>query len=210
VWVAASQAFATEGKLVPELFTAEARERLEFLLARPKDPAQGCTVITWIEQEYVNPPDRSTLARAVASSEMVVWGKVVATTVGFERGDIGQLLMVQPIEVLKPIAAPPARIYFAFVPAGRFELAGRPICKEDPRIIVPEVGEEILLLPHHSPAGEAYLNLEYEGSLIAFGNGGEIRLPRILAAEKANSSSGASTKVDIVERIRSLATEVGL
>lgn len=135
----------------------------------------------WIDVSYVDPPDRSSLAAAVRSSDLVVWGKVVATETGFARGEVGQMLMVQPLEILKTASSAPERFYYVFVPAGRFRFAGYEICKEDPRVVVPTVGEEVVLFPRRAPAGEAFLNLEYEGSLLAFDSEGKVRLPPVMA-----------------------------
>lgn len=121
---------------------------------------------------------------------------------GFERGDPGQLLVVQPIEILKPAGAAPLRVYFAFVPAGRFALGGLEICKRDPRAVVPEVGYDVVLLPFRAAAGEAYLNLEYEGSLIVLPASSTPRLPRILSSEAA--TPGVGSKAGMIRRIRAL------
>jgi hypothetical protein len=204
VWVSADAAFGEDGKLDSELFLPGAGRRLEELLHRPKNPATGCLEMTWIEQEYVNPPDRSSLPAALRSSELVVWGEVVAASVGFERGDLGQLLQIRPIEVLRSrIGDEKLPFYYVFVPAGRLRFAGFEVCKIDPRVVVPEMGEEVVIFAHHATAGESYLNLEYEGSLAAFALDGKSRLPRILVG--AGAQREAPGKSELIAEIRSLA-----
>lgn len=204
-WVSAEQAFGEDGRLVADLFRPEALQRLNDLLYRPKDPATGCTRMLWIEQEYVNPPDRSSLKAAIRSSQLIVLGKVVAREIGFERGELGQLLMIQPIERLKPNGGDLGRNYFVFVPAGRFQLGKLDICKEDPRVVLPEIGDEVLLFPRDAPAGEAFLNLEYEGSLVVFTADDQVRWPRSFTAESPEGGSQPG-RLAILDEIRA---EVG-
>jgi hypothetical protein len=189
VWVAAKIAFDEDGRLVPSLFLDDARRRLERVFRNPKDPATGCTKMPWIYQDHINPPDRTSLASAVATSALVVWGKVVAAEAGFERGELGQLLMVQPLEVLKGQSSSPPAFFYVFVPKGRFRFAGHEICKEDPRVVEPEVGQELVLFPYHAPAGESFLNLEYDGSLIAFDAEGHTLWPQVMAPTEKNSQT---------------------
>lgn len=203
VWVAASRAFDENGHLIPALFRDESRLRLEKVLRNPKDPATGCTKMLWIDVSYVDPPDRSSIALAVRSSETVIWGKIVATETGFVRGEVGQMLMVQPLEILKATAAAPERFYYVFVPAGRFRFAGYEVCKEDPRIVVPVVGEEVVLFPRWAPAGEPFLNLEYEGSLLAFDAEGKVRLPPVMA-RTLRDRENLITPADVLGEIRSV------
>jgi len=203
VWVAASKAFDDQGRLIPAYFREISRLRLERLLRHPKDPATGCTKMLWIDPAYVDPPNRSSLASAVRSSEMVVWGKVMATEIGFERGQLGQMLAVQPLEILKGKGVAADRFY-VFVPAGRFRFGGYDVCKEDPRFVIPKVGDEMVLLPYLAPAGENYLNLEYEGSLIVFGDEGRVEWPRVMAKSNAHN---AETPVEVLGEIRRIAAE---
>lgn len=204
VWVAAKAAFDEEGDLIPSLFLDESRWRLQRLFRIPKDPATGCAMVRWIDPSYVNPPNRSSLAEAVASSEMVIWGKVVASEPGFERGQVGQLLMVQPLEILKGETTNPPAFYYAFVPKGRFRFAGYDICKEDPRMVAPEVGGEVVLFPYKAPAGESYLNLEYEGSLITFDAEGRVEWPQSMAVSDTHARI-FPTPASVLEETRAAA-----
>ena len=207
VWVSASQAFDKEGKLIPSLFRQEKRERLERLLQLPRDPATGCSKVLWIEQEYVNPPNRSSLAAAAESAELVLLGRVVAREIGFERGQMGQMLMVQPVELIKPAAGrTAARAYFVFVPAGRLKFKDYEICKEDPRVVVPEIGDEVILFPRYAPQGEPFLNLEYDGSMLAFETDGSVKWPDVMSPSPTATPSALQTKADVLEQLRA---EVG-
>ncbi len=205
-WVSAKQAFDEDGRLIPNLFRPEALERLKDVLYRPKDPATGCTRMLWIEQEYVNPPDRSSLGAAIRSSQLIVLGKVVAREIGFERGELGQMLMIQPIEGLKPPGGDLGRNYFVFVPAGRFQFAGLDICKEDPRFAVPEIGDDVLLFPRDAPPGETFLNIEYEGSLVVLSADDHVNWPRSFMAAAGTKGESKPGRLAILNEIRA---EVG-
>ena len=205
-WVSAKQAFDEDGRLIPDFFRPEALERLNDLLYRPKDPATGCTKMLWIEQNYVNPPDRSSLIAAVRSSQLILLGKVVAREIGFERGELGQMLMIQPSEQLKPAGGDLGRNYFVFVPAGRFQIAGLDICKEDPRFVAPEIGDDVLLFPRDAPAGEIFLNLEYEGSLVVLNADEQVKWPRSFTAADGTRGEPKASRLAILNEIRA---EVG-
>ena len=202
VWVSASQAFDKEGKLISSLFRQEKREKLERLLQLPRDPATGCSKVLWIEQEYVDPPNRSSLAAAAESAELVLLGKVVARDFGFERGQMGQMLMVQPVEVIKPAGRTAARAYFVFVPAGRLKFKEHEVCKEDPRVVIPEIGDEVIVFPRYAPQGEPFLNLEYDGSMLAFEADGSVKWPDVMSPSRAATPLALHSRADVLEQLR--------
>lgn len=76
----------------------------------------GCYRLSenWICE--TNPPDRSTLERALTNSPALLVGRVVAKGYGFQGSSAGQLLEVTVEEVVK--GSMPLDTYFVFVPVG--------------------------------------------------------------------------------------------
>lgn len=187
-FVSASAAFAADGMVNTALFAPSAGAMLGRQLDRV-DPLRDCIVLDEFYVDRVNPPDRSTLAKAVQTSELILQTEVVSRDYGFESSVPGQLLRVRPVEVFKGEA--PLPHYFVFLPVGTFEAGPHRFCKTDYRYPEPpEIGEQVLLLvPEVASREEPYLALDSEASIIAADEDGTVRLPLPFRDEVADGAT---------------------
>lgn len=198
-FVSASAAFSADGEVNAALFAPSTGAMLGRQLDRV-DPLRDCIVLEEVYVDRVNPPDRSTLPKAVHTAELVLRAEVVSRDYGFETSVPGQLLRVRPVEVYKGEA--PLAHYFVFLPVGTFEAGPHRFCKSDYRYPEPpEIGDHVLLLvPELSSKEEPYLALDSEASIIAVDQDGSVRLPLLFRDEMADDGTpGVASVVRQIE-----------
>jgi hypothetical protein len=176
-WVRADAAFTSSGELIEKVFHPLNAQGLRQLLALPPDPEHGCIAITERFESWVNPPDRGSLRQAVLHSELIFRGEVVDRAYGFDRGWPGQLLRVEPREVLLGKAVLDG--YYFFVPVGTFQAGSYELCKTDYRYPEPpgRGDEVVLMLPYAAGPDEAFLDLVWETSILVLHRDGAVGVP---------------------------------
>lgn len=195
-WVSAEAAVDADGNLTEELFHPHAVRALEDLLTTsPRE--DGCLQLGNVYESIVNPPDRSSLAKATRGSDLVLLATVVSREYGFHFSEAGQLIAVRVDEVLRGEAE--RGEYFLFLPVGHFEAGPYSICKTDSRYAAPpDIGDEVvLLLPEVENPSEPYLDLVWGTSLVVIEESGRVRVPRAFELEKPIASRNG-----LIERIR--------
>ncbi|MCP4545505.1 MAG: hypothetical protein GY835_03430 [bacterium] len=190
-WVSAEAAIAPSGELNRDLFHPQNLILLDDFFATPIDPDLGCIPVAEEFVSWVNPPDRSTLHKAIQTSELVFVGEIVDRDFGFDHGIPGQMLGVVPREVLKGESL---QEHYFFLPIGNLSVGRFKICKTDSRCPpkLPVVGDEVLLMvPRIHDPREPLLWLVYPESIIVLKEDGSISLPdrfRLQESESASSS----------------------
>ncbi len=182
IWVSHSVAIGPDGKVRTELFHPQNAELLQESLTDPPQIHDGCITFDEFYTSHVDPPDRSSFQKLLSESDVVFIGTIVDSDFGFDRGEPGQLFEVAPEEVFLGELSLPS--YYFFFPVGNFTAGSFKICKTDRRYPshIPIKGDQVLLaVPrYYKPvAGEPYLNLVYETSIVVIKPDGELSLPAI-------------------------------
>lgn len=200
LWIDASEMLTADGKLREDLFHPHARFLIEEALKTPA--SDGCIHLTEYYESIVNTPDRTSLAKAARTSELILLGTVTARSFGFEGYTPGQLLRIRRDEVLKGEREALSE-YYVFVPVGEFTIGEKKICKTDKRYAEPpQIGDQVLLfVPEHFRRDDAYLTILDEHGLVTLKQTGEASLPRRLRGEAAN-------REQVLARVRGALREV--
>lgn len=202
VWVSAAAAIDSDGAVNDELFADSLREIIESFFAQPNKG--DCYVVEEIFESRINPPNRSTLALAVESSELVLMGRITAADYGFHFYSPGMLLRIEPSEVLHGRA--PLDFYYVFFPVGNFTAGPYRICKSDSRYPrAPQVGDELLIM---APArirlpNDPFLELEEASSVVVVPGDAKPDLPTVFKeSAKAKSTPSIGSKSDLVVAVK--------
>ncbi|HLX10958.1 MAG TPA: hypothetical protein VKY89_24140 [Thermoanaerobaculia bacterium] len=206
LWVDRSLVLNADGTVNTALIHPQGIREIQALRRLPREG--GCTLVGPTLQDIINLPPRDNLEEATQSSQLVILGKVTEKAYGVMVDEPGQLLRVEPEEILKghPREVP---AYFVFFPVGTFKLGDLTICKTDNRYPEPPaVGDQVILfslewqpLDRHEP----YLELEDGEGIVTIHSSGAVSLPRRFHGETTTSVS--PSKDDVVARVRAAAKE---
>ena len=188
-----------DGQLNTDLMDDRARFVMNSILSAHQE---GCVEIeeNWIDR--VNPPDRSSLGKAVGTSALILEGRVVGRDYGFYQGYVpGQLLEIETEEVLRGNALAK---HFIFVPIGTFTAGPYTFCKTDSRLPEPpDLGDRVLLLIHRLLGPEEpFLDLYDDSSLIVLPEQGAARLPASLRTVDAPGLTRADLLSEVKRELR--------
>ncbi len=182
-WVSREAAIGPDGKLATEFFHPIAAELLNSTFSEPARPENDCN-LAWEEvyQDWVNPPDRTTLDKLLQESEFVFLATIVDREFGFDRGIPGQLFEVVPKESF--VGQLRLSSYYFFLPIGTFDVGPYKICKSDKRFpeYIPNEGEDVLLaIPQYAQpkTDEPFFDLVFDESIITIKPDGKLSLPDI-------------------------------
>ncbi len=207
VWVSATAAIEPSGKIHQELFFPAAKRTIEGYFT--SEPRNGCFRVEEHYEALVNPADRSSLDKAVEHSAFILVGRITATAFGFNQYLPGQLLQVEPSEVLQGEAL--LDRYYVFYPAGTFVAGPYAICKTDRRYPrIPEIGDEVLLMiPEMHSLTDPYLELEEAFSIVVIRDSNIPDVPAVFkhsdadASEiKGSLSTVPKNKEDLIESVK--------
>jgi hypothetical protein len=203
IWISAEAAFDSQGNLNRDYFHTQTIHKLEQFLDDVPDPARGCISMEEEFVSWVNPPDRSTLDKAISTSELVLVARVIGKDFGFQSTLAGQLLLVEPVEAYRGEVSTTDRLY-AFFPVGTFSAGPYRFCKTDHRYPdpPPEIGEQVLLLVPKFFPDEPYLYLPYESTMLVLGQDGKVRWPKVLGRAHSDLSMA-----QVLEQVQRLAKE---
>ncbi len=160
-WVSAAAATQADGSLDSGLFHPVLLDDLQRTLTTPVDPVKGCIPQAEVFQSWTSPPDVSSLESTFRSSGRVLRARVTGRETGFDRGVPGQLFQAERLETYKG-GDDLTTVYF-FLPVGRVKAGKVEICKTDYRFPhLPEVGDEVVLMPPKLVIGEPLLDIPFE------------------------------------------------
>jgi hypothetical protein len=203
VWISADLAIDPSGVIHEKLYSAPERSTIESYLTEPD--ADGCFRVAEYFESPVDPPDRSSLDRAAKHSDLVLIGRVTAAAYGFHSFVPGQLLRIEPSQVLHGEAL--LDFYYVFFPVGEFSAGPYRICKVDSRYPrPPDIGDELLIMvpdTHTRSLADPYLELDEASSVVAIPREGAVRLPPVFRdpAEKG-STPVFKSKAELVAAVR--------
>jgi hypothetical protein len=205
VWSDASLLVGNDGKARRDIAEGYVADSVDELLSRPSEG--GCVHVLAFIHEYITQVHRESLRQAVATSELILFGRVEDRSFGFWGPESGQLLRIVPSEVLREASwTEPQAEYFLFVPLGTFQLGKTTICKEEPSYANPPgIGDEIVVLFPANSRTDRRLLFSYDaGSLITLPREGRVTLPGLYEHE----ATGAMDSSALKSRLRSLVQEV--
>ncbi len=207
IWISAAAAIDPSGKVHQKLFHAGAKNIINsYFVSKPHG---GCFSVEEHYDALVDPPDRSSLGKAVEHSSFILVGRITAAAFGFHQSLPGQLLQVEPSEVLQGAAL--LDQYYIFYPAGTFAAGPHIICKTDRRYPrIPEIGDEVLLMiPETHSLTDPYLELGEASSIVVIGDNNAPDFPSSFkrsAAEASETKGSLATipqsKGDLVESVK--------
>lgn len=206
VFVSASTAIDEDGEIDTSLFSEEAVERLERLLAA-FDPASRCIVVEEFYESVVNPPDRSSIEKAARTAALIIVGEVVGRDYGFQHFLPGQVLRMRLERVVKGSAK--LDHYLVFLPVGTFTAGPHKFCKTDYRYPkAPELGERVVLfIPAVDSPREPFLDLRSESSIITVHRNDNVDLPSIFADDFEPLDLAALTAEEVIGIASAVALE---
>lgn len=203
-WVSAAVATRPDGSLDTALFHPFWLEMIQAQLSVPHNPELGCIPAGEVFLSWVAPPDMTTLEKAFAASAQTLRVKITDRDFGFDRGVPGQLFKAEVLESYKGVANNTS--YYFFVPVGRVKVGRQEICKTDYRFkVVPQPGDEAILLIHTVAPGDPYLDLAFEDGLIVL-RGAEAFFS---GARGLKVDTASAPRVDILAELAVLAKEGG-
>lgn len=211
VWVTADAAVTPSGELVEELFSKESRFQLGSMFKRIR-PRQGCLRIEEFYTDYLSPPDRTSLEKAVRHSEAIATARVLGKDYGFNGSTPGQLIAAEVTESIRgPLQV--GAVHYFVIPKGEFQAGSYNICKIDSRYAEPpQIGEEALLLvPDVENPDEPFLDLVWSTSLITFQENGNASLPhkfslsRTATRQEVDATAREATKSQILSLVEQYA-----
>jgi hypothetical protein len=197
IWVAAEAALAPDGTVNEELF-GQSASTLESHLAM--EPTDGCIRLTeFYSQPGIGPPSRESVELAARNVAFALHGRITGKAYGFYYSTPGQLLRLEPIELLK--GGPESHaVYYVFFPVGTFSVGDYDICKTDDRYPEPpEIGDELLVTdPWRTRKDDSFVNTWGPKGVIAIESDGTVHLPKwvkLLGDEETVLESAEPDKV---------------
>jgi hypothetical protein len=143
VWVNEANMVTPSGSLNTDLVPASESFFIKGYLSSP--PKNGCIPVGTFFKDFNGFPPRRSLEEATTSSRLTVLGTVTDEAPGFSGATPGQLLRVEPTEILKGRARK-VDAYYVFFPVGQVSLGKTKLCKTDPRYPeAPRVGDRVVL-----------------------------------------------------------------
>jgi hypothetical protein len=199
LFVDASEVFDVNGRLRTDgPMSPDDRRALENLLGG-SPVKNGCVQIGDVFLDYVNSSPPSSLATAIARSDIVVEARVVNRSYGFRQGIPGQLLRLRPAGMLKG-TLPVFAYDYTFIPVGDFLAGSVRFCKTDDRYgAPPSIGDTVFVIANHYEVTNDFVDVIDEAGLVRAGPDGRLSIPRTLA--------GAGDGVNTVDDLKRFATE---
>ena len=191
-WVAAEEALGEDGRWDPTYFDEGVRSRLRRLLSREPRGSDGC-----IEKRNEIPGLR---ADAIKNLELlsqregwIFLAEVTGLTAGFQGGEPGTLIRIEPRQILK---GPSDRLYphYVFFPVGTVPVGNKSLCVTDLRYPeLAKVGESMLLFVPMISANQGEFLFGADSMAITFPDGGGASLP-LRYRESDSDKSGTSVE----------------
>lgn len=178
-WVSEQIVLDQTGGFDKRYFTAPEIVALKSIL---EIPAEGPCIPDGIHFiDRVNPPDRTTLSKAVRSSSQVVLAKITGEAAGFRGAEPGTLFGVSVEKVFRGVSSRPE--YYFFFPVGTVHVGKLTVCKTDPRYpALPKVGDEVILMAPLPPdEASGFLELWNAEGVITLSQDGKVDASEILA-----------------------------
>lgn len=182
-WVSAQLA-EQRGLADTTVFHPQARADIAAILGQT--PVAGCYEAGPMIVELSGGRNRPlSLEDAARSYPIFAYGKVRELTPGFVIGEAGHLATVEVTEASRGIEA--GRIFYVFLPLGKFVFQGKNICKVDPRYAgLPAVGDELLVFADRPAlAAKGLWTIDHPEAVVLV-SGGQVRWAPAL--EKARAS----------------------
>jgi hypothetical protein len=178
IWISADAAIDPSGQINEKLFLPSIRSTLKSFFAQSQ--TDGCFIVEENFTERMNPPDRTSLDRAVLHSNLVFLGHITEVAYGFHFYIPGKLLRIKPSDVLHGKAL--LDFYYVFYPVAEFEAGPYRICKSDARYPSAPVllGDELLIMVPDTrvrTATDPFLELEESSSVVVLREQGAPGLP---------------------------------
>jgi hypothetical protein len=204
VWVAAEAALDPNGKVNRKLFAEWAANTIDSMFTTI-EPVDGCIPVTAAYRQHgFMPPSRETVREAARNVPFALHGRVTGRSYGFNESVPGQLLRLEPIELLK---GEPENIaeYYVFFPVGDFAIGDHRICKSDNRLPeTPEVGDELLVTdPWRVTKDDRFIETWGIQGLIVIDDDGTVHLPKRMKL----GGDGEATEENGPEKTATEATE---
>jgi len=204
VWVAAEAALDPDGKVTRKLFAEWAANTIDSMFITI-EPVDGCIPVTAAYEQFgVAPPRRDTIRAAARNVAFALHGRVTGKSYGFHEGFPGQLLRLEPIELLKGEPENLAE-YYVFYPVGDFDVGDFRICKSDNRLPEPpEIGDELLVTdPWRVTKDDRFIETWGVEGVIVIENDGTVHLPKQVRlareGETTEDAAGAGDKTTAEE-----------
>jgi hypothetical protein len=183
IWVAAEAVLDPDGTVNQRFFKPSQASTIARHLAI--EPTDGCIRMTKaFIQPGMTPPSRETVELAARNVAFALHGRVTGKAYGFHGIIAGQLLRLEPIELLKGEAENHA-VYYVFYPVGTFSVGAHTICKTDDRYPEPpEIGDELLVTdPWRTRKDESFIETWGAEGIIVIDSDGTVHLPERIHLE---------------------------
>jgi hypothetical protein len=201
VWVNEANMVTPSGSLNTDLVPASESFFIKGYLSSP--PKNGCIPVGTFFKDFNGFPFRRTIEEATTSSRLTVLGIVTDEAPGFSGATPGQLLRVEPNEILKGHARK-VDAYYVFFPVGQVMLGKTKLCKTDPRYPeAPRVGDRVLLFaPDRRPwvEDDPFLDIMDDGGVVTLRHEGDVLLPDRYRPETKSQTIGAPELLDRIRR----------
>jgi hypothetical protein len=202
VWIDQADMVTTSGGLNTALLPASEIFFIQGYLSSP--PKNGCIPVGTFFEDFNGFPPRRNLEEATASSRLTVLGTVTDAAPGFSGATPGQLLRVEPIEILKGHARK-VDAYYVFFPVGQVTLGKVKLCKTDPRYPeAPRVGDNVVLFaPDRWPwvEDDPFLDVMDDGGIVTLRHEGTVSLPDRYLPETKSQKIEAPELLDRIRRV---------
>ena len=199
-WVSAEAAFDSKGELKPELFHPGLLSSVKSVLAGPE--IDGCIRFEEVYLEFVDPQPRDSVDSALASTDLVIHGKITGSAVGFATTIPATLFRIEILGLGKG-STPLREAYFAW-PIADLTVAGKRICKTDYRYAaLPKIGDEIVaFVTKTMPEDFPMLQLESPGDVIIL-RSSKIDYPSTMtrANEDGKKPANPANKQELLQRL---------
>jgi hypothetical protein len=201
VWVDEKNMVTPSGDLNTKLVAPSELLFMHDYLSSP--PKNGCTQVGEFFEDFAGLPPRRTVEEATTNSRLVILGTVTAKASGFSGAIPGQLLRIEPTEILKGHARN-VDAYYVFFPVGQVTLGETKLCKSDSRYPeAPRLGDSLVIFaldlwPWNE--SEPFLETLDEGSFITIRRDGRVSLPDRF--QGLQTKSQAVQAPELLDRVR--------
>ncbi len=204
-WIDANRVFTKDGQIDAQLLGPHETSYVSRVLATPE--RDGCIQAgeIFVDRIVMNGKiiRRTSLDETFGSAGVAIRGRVTGRSTGFEGTTAGTLIRFEPITIYKDNSRP-QKVYYTFMPVGRFRVGNKTICKTDPNYAeVPEVGDEIVLLQPDDDRGETQYLDSYDGAgIVTIKRDGRLALPAIFRSD--SSPQPLTTGKDFFRRLQAM------